>query len=189
MGYLRPDSECTGGVQGYSAVDECWQVAVIRNQGIGIWWVSLVETLVTLWQHTHIYTHTGHFIRYTLLVPGRTPFCLHSLWHRFNKVLETFLRDFGPYWHDSIMQLLQICRLHIHDVNLPFHHIPNVLYWIEIWWLWRTFVWHVQETSLRWFDVCDIVRYPAGRSHQKMVHCSHKGMDMVSNNTPVGCGV
>ncbi len=35
----------------------------------------------------------------------------------FNKVLETFLRDFGPYWHDSITQLLQICRLHIHDTN------------------------------------------------------------------------
>ncbi|MEQ2305527.1 hypothetical protein AMECASPLE_038816 [Ameca splendens] len=24
-------------------------------------------------------------------------------------------------------------QLHIHDVNLPFHHIPKVLYWIEIW--------------------------------------------------------
>ncbi len=46
----------------------------------------------------------------------------------YNKVLETFLRDFAPYWHDSITQLLQICRLLIHDVNLPFHHIPKVLY-------------------------------------------------------------
>ncbi len=50
--------------------------------------------------HTHTHTHTlTHFIRYTLLVPGYTPLCLHnylnSLWHRFNKVLETFLRDFG----------------------------------------------------------------------------------------------
>ncbi|KAK0144096.1 hypothetical protein N1851_017547 [Merluccius polli] len=27
----------------------------------------------------------------------------------------------------------KICRLHIHDANLPFHHIPKVLYWIEIW--------------------------------------------------------
>ncbi len=57
----------------------------------------------------HIYTLTGHFIRYTLLVPGWTPFCLqnclNSSWHSFNKVLETFLRDFGPYWHDSITQL------------------------------------------------------------------------------------
>ncbi len=37
----------------------------------------------------------------TLLVPGWTPFCLqnclNSLWHRFNKVLETILRDYGPY--------------------------------------------------------------------------------------------
>ncbi len=44
------------------------------------------------------YTLTGHFIR--------TPFCLqnclNSSWHRFNKVLETFLTDFGPYWHDSM---------------------------------------------------------------------------------------
>ncbi len=83
---------------------------------------------------------TGHFIRYTLLVPGWTPFCLqnclNSSWHRFNKVLKTFLRDFGPYWHDSITQLQQICWLHIHDAKLPFHHIPKVLYWIEIWWLW-----------------------------------------------------
>ncbi len=90
-----------------------------------------------------IYTLTGHFIRYTLLVLGWPPFCLqdclNSLWHRFNKVLKTFLRDVSPYWPDSITQLLQICRLHIHDVNLPFHHIPKVLYWIEIWWLWRVF--------------------------------------------------
>ncbi len=92
---------------------------------------------------TCTHTLTGNFIRYTLLVPGWTPLCLqnclNSSWHRFNKVLETFFRDFGPYWHDSITQLLQICRLHIHDANLPFHHIPKVLYWIEIWWLWRPF--------------------------------------------------
>ncbi len=36
---------------------------------------------------------------------------------------------FCPYWHDRIKQLLQICRL----------HIPKMLYWIEIWWLWRPF--------------------------------------------------
>ncbi len=48
------------------------------------------------------------------------------------KVLETFLLDSGPYCHDNITQLLQICRLHIHDTNLPFHHIPKVLYWIKI---------------------------------------------------------
>ncbi len=93
--------------------------------------------------YTYIYTLPGHFIRCTLLVPGWTPFCLqnclNSSWHRFNKVLETFLRDFGPYWHDNITQLLQICRLHIHNTSLPFHHILKVLYWIEIWWLWRPF--------------------------------------------------
>ncbi len=99
--------------------------------------------LICIYIYIHTHTLTGHFFRYTLLVPGWTPFCLQNClnysWHRFNKVLETFLRDFGPYWHDSIMQLLQICQLHIHDGNLPFHHIPKVLYWIEIWWLWSPF--------------------------------------------------
>ncbi len=47
MEVLRPGSEWTGGVQRYSAVDESWQVVVISNQGIGIWWVLLVETVVT----------------------------------------------------------------------------------------------------------------------------------------------
>ncbi len=28
-----------------------------------------------------------------------------------------------------------------------------------------------------------MVHYPAGGSHQKMVHCGHKEMNMVSNNT------
>ncbi len=46
---------------------------------------------------------------------------------------------------------------------------------------------HVQETSLRWFELSDMVHYPAGSSHQKMVHCSHKRMDMVSNNTQLWC--
>ncbi len=73
-------------------------------------------------------TLTGYFIRYTLLVPGWTGPLFPSELPWFNKVLETFLRDFGPYWHDSITQLLQICQLHIHDANLPFHHIPKVLY-------------------------------------------------------------
>lgn len=36
----------------------------------------------------------------------------------FQKVLTTFLGDFGPYWQDSIMQLLQIWQLHIYDANL-----------------------------------------------------------------------
>ncbi len=37
MQCLRPDSDCAGGVQGYNALDEWRQGAVINNQGIGIW--------------------------------------------------------------------------------------------------------------------------------------------------------
>ncbi len=145
-----------------------------------------------------IYIHSLATLLGAALVPGWTPFCLqnclNSSLHRLNKVLEAFVRDFGPYWHDSITQLLQICRLHIHDVNLPFHHIPKVLYWIEIWWLWRTFelselivmfkkpVWD----GLSFVTWCIILLEVAIR---RWVYCSHKGMDMVSNNTQVGCGI
>ncbi len=53
---------------------------------------------IVLYIYIYIYTLTltGHFIRYTLLGPVWTPFCLqnclNSLWNRLNKVLETFLR-------------------------------------------------------------------------------------------------
>lgn len=61
------------------------------------------------------------------------PFSLQNglkyLWHSFNTVLETFLRDFGPYWCDSITPLLKICWLYIHD--LMFIRIPKVLCWIH----------------------------------------------------------
>lgn len=63
----------------------------------------------------------------------------HFLAQNFGSGLETFLKDFGPYWHDSITQFLQISRLHIYDANLLFHLIPKVLCCVEIWWLWRPF--------------------------------------------------
>lgn len=49
---------------------------------------------------------TSHFIGYTLLVPGWTPF-----WTALILV------------HDVVMQLLHICQLHIYNVTLPFHYI------------------------------------------------------------------
>ncbi len=62
---------------------------------------EFVSVVFYLFNFRHTYTHiiyidihtlTGHFIRYTLLVPGWTPFCLqnclNSSWHRFNKMLE-----------------------------------------------------------------------------------------------------
>ncbi len=171
-----------------------WQISHFFVSG-KMW--KIVSVSNTCLPHC-IYTLTGHFIRYTFLVPGWTHFCLlnclNSSWHRFNKVLETFLRDFGPYWHDSITQLLQIYRLHIHDANLPVPTHPKaaLLDWdlvtVEAIWVKWTHC-HVQETSLRRFEICDMVHYPAGSSIRRWVHCSHKGMDMVSNNTQVGCGV
>lgn len=109
--------------------------------------------------------------------------CLHS----------SLLRDFGPYWRDSVTQLLQICKLHVYDANLPFHNVPKELCWIETWGLgavgvqWTHCV--VLQTSLRPCELCDVVHCPAGSSHQKMVHCGPKGMDVVRSNTRVDCAI
>lgn len=59
----------------------------------------------------------------------------------------------------------------------------------EIWWLWRPF--ELRELIVMfkrpvWGDMIydpDMTRYPARSSHQRWVHCCHKGMDTVSNNT------
>lgn len=50
-----------------------------------------------------------------------------SLLISLNEVLENFLRAFCSYRRDSLMQL------HIHEANRPFHHIPMMLHWTEIW--------------------------------------------------------
>lgn len=42
-------------------------------------------------------TLTGHFNKYTLLMPGWTPFSFRTDLSLHGKVLETFLRDISPY--------------------------------------------------------------------------------------------
>lgn len=70
-----------------------------------------------------------------MLVAGWTSLsfsCLNSSCYRFNKVLETLLRNTGPRWYEGITIAEDIFGLHIHHVNLPIHHIPKVLDSIEI---------------------------------------------------------
>lgn len=90
------------------------------------------------------------------------------------------------------MLLLQICHLHIHDVNFQFHYLPEMLCWI--WWLWgalghselvvifRKPVWNY----LNFVEFCIILLEAViGR----WVHCGSKGMNTVSNNTLKWCAV
>lgn len=92
------------------------------------------------------------FFCHPSLLPSELLLC-----HRFNKVLETFLRDFGQCWHDNITQLLQIC-----DVNVLFHYLPKVHCWIETWWLWMPFVYRKVNILLKkpeviwalWYSRC-----------------------------------
>ena len=44
---------------------------------------------------------------------------------------------------------------------------------------------HLQESSLRWFEFYGVAHYPAGNNDQKMVHCCHKRINLVSNRTAV----
>ncbi len=49
-----------------------------------------------------------HFIRYMGWTPFSLQKCLNSPWHRFNKVLETFLRDF--FVHIDMIESNSCCR-------------------------------------------------------------------------------
>ncbi len=138
-------------------------------------YILYIYIYIYIYIYTHIHTHTltGHFFRHTLLVPGWTLFCLqnclNSSCHRFNEVLETFLRDFGPYLHDSIGYLSAAhpwyespVPPHPKDALLDLDLVTVEAIWVK----WNHC--HVQETSLRWFELCDMVHYPAGSRHQKM---------------------
>lgn len=89
------------------------------------------------WAWLGLYTLNDHFIKCIWLGSiWLDPFfffpqnCFNSQWHRFSKLLETFLWDSGPYWHESITQFLQICWLCFHDANLMFDHFQKLIYWI-----------------------------------------------------------
>ncbi len=66
-------------------------------------------SVLLVWVFRIPHTLTGHFIRYnsTGLDPLFLQNCLNSSWHRFNKVLETFLRDFG---HIDMIASCSCCR-------------------------------------------------------------------------------
>ena len=55
----------------------------------------------------------------------------------FYEMSETFNRDVGPCRRNGITQLLQIGWRYIHAVNSPLHHIPRMLYGVEVWGLTR----------------------------------------------------
>jgi len=40
---------------------------------------------------------------------------------------------FHGYIHSPKDSPTVICGMHIQDTKLPFHHIPKMLYWVEIW--------------------------------------------------------
>ncbi len=70
---LRPDSDCLWGVRWYSALDEWRQVAVLSNQVIVIWRVSLVVTVIP-WQYP--------LLQGRLLTPHDGNGAGHGLWVR-----------------------------------------------------------------------------------------------------------
>lgn len=134
-------------------------------------------------------------LNYKLLVPGWTFGCFQNCfkpsWYRFNKVLETFLRDFRQYWHDGITHLMQICWLNTHNVDLLFYPIPQVLYWIETWSPWNPFeksnLYVMCKKPVR--DDLSFVFILLETATRGWAHCSYKWMDTVSKNTQLGCSI
>lgn len=97
----------------------------------------------------------------------------------FHKLQETVLGDSGLFWHDNITKLLHIWLMQIS----PLHHIPKVLYYIEIWWQWKPFEYReLTDTSgsTKQFEMI----WPLW--NDVLSRCYHKGIDMISKNNRVG---
>ncbi len=144
-----------------------------------------------------LYAFTGHFIRYTLLVPGWTPFCLQNCldsscidstmcWKYSSEILVhidmilsrsccRFVGCTSMIWisRSTTSQRCSIglrsgdCGGHLSKVNsLSCSRNQSEMIWAVTWCI----------------ILLEIII-------QRWVHCSHKGMDTVSTNTQVRCGV
>lgn len=90
-------------------------------------WV-LIKVLLCVFINVSFVWPLGNTFIYTFLRVCLQK-CIYYPWHRLSQVLETFLRDLSTLtWQHHIR--LQISRLHFHDVNLLFDHMPEVFYWI-----------------------------------------------------------
>ncbi len=154
---------------------------------------------IYIYIYIYIYTHTltGHFIRYTLLVPVWTPFAFRTAlilrgidstkcWKRFSEILVhidmiashsccRFVGCTSMMWisRSTTSQRCSIglrsgdCGDHLSKVNsLSCSRNQSEMIWA---------LWHGALSCWKYI--------------RRWAHCSHKGMDMVSNNTQVDCGV
>ncbi len=150
-----------------------------------------------LYIYIYIHTLTGHIFRYTLLVPGWTHFCLqnffNSSFHWFNKVLETFLRDL------------------VHIDMIASHSCCRFVGCTSMMWISRSTTSQRCSIGLRSGDcgghLSKVNSLSCSRNQSEMIWALWhgalscwkyirrwytvviKGMDMVSNNTQVDCGV
>lgn len=85
---------------------------------------------------------------------------------------------FAPRWHYGVIQLVQICRLHTHEVNLPLHHMPKCCIGL----ISGVYGGHLSTVkSLLWrYELCNIALYLPSEDGYSVV-CGH--------NIQVGCGI
>ncbi len=125
----------------------------------------------------YIYTLTCHFIRYTLLVSGWTAFAFRTAlilrgidsarsWKHYSEILSILI-----WSHHAVAADLSAAHPWC-ESPVPPHPKGALLDWdlvtVEPIWVKWTHC-HVQETSLRWFELCDMVHYPAGSNIRRWV--------------------
>ncbi len=126
------------------------------------------------YRQIYIHTLTGHFIRYTLLVPCWTPFSFRTAlilrgivstrcWKHSSEILVhiDMIASRGCYRFVGCTSMMWISR----STTSQRCSIDWDLVTVEAIWVKWTHC-HVQETSLRWFELCDMVHYPAGSTSE-----------------------
>lgn len=102
-------------------------------------------------------------------VPSLATLLVTSWYYWFEPPSAFLIKDFGPFWPDSITQC---------TYTLDKDPVTAEAVWLE-----QTAC-HVKETSLLLFELCEMVHYPAGHHNT-----GHKGMDKVSSSTQLSRGI
>lgn len=138
------------------------------------------------YQQYKIFTHWTLYYCYTAST-GLGPFCfqnlnsLNSSWHRFNKVLETVLRDFSSLWHHRFSADLSTANTWWEFPVTPHNKGAIVLRPSDC----GGFMKPVWDNLT--FVTCHVILLEAGI--KRWVHFHDKATNTVCNSTQVGCGI
>lgn len=113
------------------------------------------------------------------LLPSELPHFFLAYFQQGVGKIPLRFRSIVTQWHHTVAADLSAARLSCNS-PVPAHPKGDLLDW-DLETVETTGVEQTRSRN-RWSEPCDFVHYPAGTSHQEMVHCGHKGMALAPHH-------